>query len=187
MGSQLFRFFGLVIECAISPMRHFAATICLWIATITVAISVGGNVFQMTVIDPIWSGSPPESVGFLASGDPLLENVKRFHTNRFYQLALVFLLAAPFLAWNVSETRKWLLSAVGIYLVIVLGTILYVWPINKVLFEQAGRGLDAATITAMTHHWLLADRIRQVLRLIAFLCLLRAMNVWAASSGGRPA
>jgi uncharacterized membrane protein len=166
-------------------MRFFATTICIWIAIITTAISLGGNIFQMTVIDPIWSGSPPESVRFLASGNPLFEAVKRFHTNLLYRLALVFLLATPFLAWNVPETRKWLLSAVGIYLVIVLGTILYVWPINKALFEQAGGSLDAATITALTRHWLIADRIRQVLRLMAFLCLLRAMNVWAVSGGGR--
>jgi uncharacterized membrane protein len=167
-------------------MRFFATTICLWIAVIATAISLGGNVFQMVVIDPIWSGAPPESVRSLASETPLFKGVKRFHTNPLYAFALVCLLSTPFLAWTIPEARKWLLSAVGIYLVIVLGTILYVWPINKALFEQAGSGLDATTIAAMTRHWLLADRIRLVFRMMAFLCLLRAMSVLASSADSRP-
>ena len=138
----------------------------------------------MTVVDPMWSGSPPESVRVLASGTPLFERVKRFHTNPIYLFALVCLLATPFLAWNVQGTRKWLLLAAGIYLVIILGTFLYVYPINNMLFGKAGAGLNAATITAMTRRWVFADRIRQVLRLIAFLCLLRGMWVLAASTRG---
>jgi uncharacterized membrane protein len=111
-----------------------------------------------------------------------LAGVERFHLNRLLPIGLLCLLATPFLAWRVPELRNLLLAAVGIYAVIVLGTILYVWPINNALLRGAGSGLDAATIRDMVRHWLLADRIRVVLTFAAFLCLLRALSV----SGVRP-
>jgi hypothetical protein len=141
-----------------------------------IAISIGGNVFQMIVIDPIWSASPPESVRWV-SGTPLVSRLARFHANPLGLIGLLALLVSPLLAWDMPALRTWLLLAIAIQAVIILGTVLYVWPINKVLFEQTGEGFDAGTITTMARRWLLADRIRLVFRLASFLCLLRAMSL----------
>jgi len=80
------------------------------------------------------------------------------------------------LAWSIPALRTWLLLAVAIQALITVGTVVYFYPINKVL-EQGGGGLDAATITALTRRWIFADRIRLVLRFGVFLCLLRAMSL----------
>lgn len=110
------------------------------------AISVGSNVFQMVVIDPIWSASPPESVGAFFSATPFLEAIRGFHQNPFFLVGAVCLLGALILNWKVPTLRKWILLAVGIELLVVLGTIVYVYPINDVLFVHAGGGLDSTAI-----------------------------------------
>jgi hypothetical protein len=46
------------------------------------------------------------------------------------------------LNWKVPTVRRWILLAVGLELIVVLGTIVYVYPINDVLFVHAGGGLD---------------------------------------------
>ena len=68
------------------------------------------------------------------------------------------------------------MSAIGELLVIV-GTALYVYPINDALFVHAGSGLDSVTAEALTRHWLLADRIRFVLKVAVFLSLLRTLSL----------
>jgi hypothetical protein len=101
-------------------MRRSVAEVCLWLAVLTLAISVGGNLFQMVVIDPIWSASPPESVRAFFVGTPFLAALRRFHTHPLLQAGAVCLLAALILNRNVPTLRKWILLAVGIQLLIVL-------------------------------------------------------------------
>jgi len=135
------------------------------------------------VIDPIWSASPPASVGAFFSGTPFLEAIRSFHQNPFFLVGAVCLLGALILNWKVPTLRKWILLAVGIELLVVLGTIFYVYPINDVLFVHAGGGLDSTAIKAMTHRWLIADRIRFIFKVVVFLCLLRALSLPDGSVG----
>lgn len=161
---------------SVRSVRRSVSNTCLWLAVLTMAISVGGNVFQMVVIDPIWSASPPESVRAFFVGTPFLAALRRFHLNPIFLVGEVCLLGTLVLNWKVPTLRKWILLAVGINVLLVLGTILYVYPINDVLIVHAGGGLDATALKAMTHRWLMADRIRFIFKLAAFLCLLRALN-----------
>jgi uncharacterized membrane protein len=165
-------------------MRPLLTNICLWIAAITLAISVGGNLFQAMVIDPVWSASPPESVKTFA-GTPFLAALKTFHTNPLFLVGLICLLASPFLAWNSPGMRKWLLIAAGCYLLVIFATVLYFWPINNALFTGARKAADTATIAAMARRWIYADRIRFAFRLAAFLCVLRAMVLSGTAAIGR--
>jgi hypothetical protein len=149
----------------------------LWIAVTAIAISIGGNLFQMVVIDPIWSAKS-DSARSLSPGTQILNRVGKFHNNPFGLIGLLCLLASPLLAWNIPLLRKWLLLAVAIQMIIVLGTVLYFWPINKVLLEHA-TGLNPGTVTTLKHRWLVADRIRLALRFASFFCLLRALTLSA--------
>jgi hypothetical protein len=157
-------------------MRFTATAVCLWIAVITVATSVGGNVFQSVVVDPIWSGAPPDSVRAFARSS-LPTAIARFHLNPLFAIGLLCLLASPALAWNLPALRTWLLVAVAVQAVIVAGTLLYFHPINDVLLSSTD-GVDGATITALTRRWLVADRLRIALRFVALLSLLRAMTLF---------
>lgn len=165
-------------------MRWIATTICLWIAAVTLAVSVGGNLFQAIVIDPVWSASPPESAKSFAS-TPYFGRLKTFHTNPIFAIGLACLLASPFLAWNSPGMRAWLLAAAGCYLLVTLVTLLYFWPINNALLVRGGEGLDATAAARMARHWLIADRIRYAFRMASFLCMVRAMVVSGASLPGR--
>ena len=167
-------------------MRVLATNVCLWIAVVTLAISVGGNLFQRTVIDPVWSGSPPESVQAFSSETSLLSGMKKFHQNPIYLFGLVCLVASPFLAWNRPAMRNWLLTAAVIYVGIVLVTVLYFYPMNGVLgLLGAHSSTDAATLIATTHRWVFADRIRFIFRVASFLCALRAMSLSGAATISR--
>jgi len=161
-------------------MRAVATTFCMWVAAITLAVSVGGNLFQAVVVDPVWSGSPPESLRTFAK-TPYFGRLKTFHTNPLFLVGLAFLLATPAFAWNQPTLRSWLLIAAGLYLVVILSTLLYFYPLNDALLVRGGEGLDTATVVAMTRRWVVADRIRYIFRLASFLCLLRAMTVSGAA------
>jgi uncharacterized membrane protein len=167
-------------------MRRIVTNVCLWIAVITIAIGVAGNLFQSTVIDPVWSASPPESVQAFSSSTALVSGVKRFHQNPIYLIGLLCLVASPVLAWNRSSMRKWLLIGAVIYIGIIVVTALYFYPVNAVLgFLGAHPSTDAGALIATTHRWIFADRVRQAFRMVAFLCVLRAMVLSGATATGR--
>jgi uncharacterized membrane protein len=167
-------------------MRRIAMNVCLWIAVVTVAISVGGNLFQSTVVDPVWSASPPESVEAFVSQTSLVSGVKRFHQSPIYLFGLLCLVASPVLAWNRPAMRKWLLIAAVIYIGIIVVTVLYFYPMNGELgFLGTHPSTNAATLIRTTHQWILADRIRQAFRVAAFLCVLKAMVLSGAAATSR--
>jgi len=167
-------------------MRALITNICIWIAAVALAISVGGNLFQRTVIDPVWSASPPESVQAFSSETSLVSGLKRFHQNAIYLFGLVCLVASPLLAWNKPAMRKWLLTAAIINVGIILVTALYFYPMNALLgFLGARPSTDAATLIATTHRWILADRIRFIFRVASFLCVLRVMTLSGTAASGR--
>lgn len=163
-------------------MRELITTGSMWIASITLAISVGGNLFQAMVVDPAWRGAPPDSVRVFAES-PYAARTKRFHIHPLYLAGLLCLLASPFLAWNVPPVRDWLLAGLGCYLAVFLWTLLYFWPMNEILFARGGEGEDGPTLVRIVRRWIVADRLRSVVRLAAFLCVLRAMVL---SGGGLP-
>jgi len=168
--------------------RRGAADVCLWLSIVGMAISVGGQAFQMLVVDPVWTASPPESIRAF-SGTPFPASLTRFHQNPFILVGAVGgLLGALILNWKVPTLRNWILPAVGIEALVILGTYFYVYPINDVLFVHFGGGLDSIAIKTMTQQWLVADRIRFILKLTVFLCLLRALSLPGGSTAkGAPA
>ena len=157
----------------------------MWIGALTLAVNVGGNLFQAVVIDPVWSGNPPESIKAFAAS-PYLNQVLIFHRNPFLLMGLLCLLASPFLAWKERAMRRWLLIAVGCYFAVFISTVLFFGPVNQALFfPDPGHVADPATAIAMTRRWVLADRVRYAFRLAAFLSILRAMVLSGAASVSR--
>lgn len=167
----------LLTGCSMNASKALALGLIsqLAAAAIVLAISAGGNLFPAVVIDPVWSGSPPESVRTFATG-PFVARVRLFRVNPFLPVGMVCLLASPFLTWPMPAMRRWLLVAAASYLVVLLATFLYFWPINnKPGLMSAGGTVDSATVISLTRQWILADRFRYVLRVAAFVCVLRAM------------
>ncbi len=82
-----------------------------------------------------------------------MDALRRFHQNPFFFFGLFCLIGALILQWRVPTLRRWLLMAAVVELLVIPGTVLYVYPINDVLFVHAGGGLDSATADAFTRHW----------------------------------
>src|SRR6266704_3556843 len=80
-------------------------------------------VFQMVVIDPIWTASPPESVRAFFLGTPFAQALARFHLNPLLLVGEICLLGALILYWNVPSLRKWILLVVGIQVIVIAGTV----------------------------------------------------------------
>jgi hypothetical protein len=161
-------------------IRNSIGNICLWIAILAIAISVGGNVFQMMVVDPFWSAAPPESIQAYFADIRHFEALGHFHQNPFFLFGLLCLLASVVLYWNNRAVRRWLLTALIVEALIIVGTIMYVYPINDVLLAHRASGISSATAVTLTHRWLFADRFRFALKVLVFLLLLRALQVSVA-------
>jgi cell division septal protein FtsQ len=73
--------------------------------------------------------------------------------------------------------RAWLLLATGCFALGLVFTIAYVYPINSVLFNQAGGGGSASEIRSMAERWVFADRFRFVVGLVGLFAVLQAFRL----------
>jgi uncharacterized membrane protein len=162
--------------------RKIALLICLWASMLTLTVSVGGNLFQAVVIDPVWSASPPESletVGKTSSESSIMHGVTLFHQNPISRFGLICLALSPIVGWNDRSIRKWLLAGAIIFAVVFIATVVYFHPLNDMLFENAA-GKPAAVLRDAAQRWLWADRVRFALRVMSFFCVLKALMIFSA-------
>jgi hypothetical protein len=119
----------------------------LWWAVLGMSLWVGGTVFNMLVIVPLWSASPPESVRAFFRGTDFNRTVWNFFGPPWMVVRSAPLLTALVLAWRRPAHRTWLAAAFTCTLFGVVYTLVYVYPINAVLMTQAGgrrrRGRDS--------------------------------------------
>ena len=158
-------------------MRDRATQILLWLAVLGLSIWFGGTLYQMLVIVPMWSASPPESVRAFFQGTRYNETIWNFFGPPFMVARLAPLLGALLVGWHLPQHRKWLLVAAVCMAFGVVFTLAYVYPINDVLFAQAGGNHSPEEIRAMTRRWIMADRVRFGVGVIGFLALLRALSI----------
>ena len=157
--------------------RERTYQIMLWLSVVGLAIWLGGTLYQMLVIVPMWSHDPPTSVHAFFEGTRYNYTIWSFFGPPFMAARLLPLLAALALGWHLPMHRKWLLIAVAGMLFGVVFTLAYVYPMNEILFAKAGRGIPPDAVHDLVNSWILADRIRFAVGCIAFLSLLRAFSL----------
>ena len=158
-------------------LRNSISSVCIWIAILSVTIGVGGNLFQMMVVDPLWSVAPPASVQAYFSDVRHFEALLRFHQNPFFFVGLLCHVASIGLYWKTRALRWWLLIALFAKVAVSVGTAFYVYPINDVLMVHHAANIDPAAAVELTRHWLFADRVRFLFKVVALLSLLRALQL----------
>jgi hypothetical protein len=158
-------------------VRNRIAQILLWLAVLGLSIWVGGTLYQMLVIVPMWSAAPPESVRAFFLGTRYNETIWNFFGPPWMVARLVPLLGALVFGWHLAQHRKWLLVAAFCMAFGVGFTFAYVYPINDVLFTQAGGNHSPEEIRVMARHWIVADRARFGVGVVGFLALLRALSI----------
>jgi hypothetical protein len=82
-----------------------------------------------------------------------------------------------FFGWGLPAHRSLCIITAICMTFVLLFTLIYVYPINAVLFTQAGGDHSVEEIRAMLHRWIIADRARFGVGCIGYLALLRALNI----------
>jgi hypothetical protein len=155
----------------------------LWYSVFAWGSWFGGTLYQMLVIVPIWSASPPESVYSFFLGTDYNRTIFNFFGPPFMVARVAPVFVALALAWRLPKHRTALGIAVLCLVATIVFTFTYVYPINAVLFAQAGVDLSNAEIAELVRNWIWADRLRFCVGVIAFVALLKAFRLPLAEDG----
>ena len=148
----------------------------LWLAVLMQATWVGGTLYQMLVVVPLWNESPPTSVEAFFRGTDYNRTIFHFFGPPFMAVRNLPLVLVLLVGWHRPRHRNALLFAVACCIFAVVFTLFYVYPINAVLFEQAGGGQSADQVRALASRWIFADRLRFTVGMVGFLALLWAFR-----------
>ena len=153
------------------------AQILFCITILLIGISVGGNVYEILVIDPLWSASPPESVRTFFQGTSFAKAMQKFWLSKLAKYSLFFLIATVVLGWAVPARRLWLILALCSTAATYVLTLRYIFRKKVALFAKAGNGMTSEAIVRMTKQFLVADRVRLLFKICTFIFLLRALTL----------
>ena len=155
----------------------------MWWSVLGIATWVGGTMFNMLVVVPLWSASPPESVKAIFTDVGLNKTIWNFFGPPWMALRSVPLLAALIVGWPYLMHRRLLLVSVVITILAIAFTLIYIYPINAVLMGQPGHTAGPEGMRSLVRQWIIADRIRFIVMTVGFICLLRAFCLPVPSKG----
>jgi hypothetical protein len=157
-------------------LRQKMFTIFMWLAVINLSIWIGGALFHMIVVLPIWSQPLPGSVKEFFGGTRAYEYLLDFYGPKWMAIRILPVIIALLFAWHSRQHRNFLLVTVSTLAVGILLTIFYVYPINDAIMAKAGEGSSPEEIKQMVKSWILADRIRFALIFVGYFFLLWAFR-----------
>lgn len=160
-----------------TTLRDRAVQVLLWYSVFAWATWWGGTLYQMLVVVPMWSASPPESVVAFFLGTEYNTTIFHFFGPPFMAARTIPIAITLAMAWHLPRHRIALAVAVVGLLFAVMFTLFYIYPINAVLFQQAGGDQSPAEIADMVRRWVWADRLRFGVGTIVFGCILRAFRL----------
>lgn len=149
----------------------------LWWAVIGFSIWLGGTVFSMTVVVPMWSESPPQSVKEFFTETSFNKYIFNFFGPPWMAIRNLPVLIALVLGWYSKLHRRYLLITFISLVIGIIYTFTYIYPINEILMTQAGADKSAEEIQTMVDKWVFADRLRFVIMLIGYFFLLKAFRL----------
>lgn len=157
-------------------MTQKIAKILLWIAVIAWGIWLGGLIYEMVVIMPLWSANLPQSVIEWNSRPDFVVNPTRFYIPTVITLILSSSLAMV-LNWKSSNHRIWLILSSICAISVFVFTIIYFFPKNDVLFRYQNVGLSGEEITAIANAWVRGNWIRVGMMIVGFFAALKAFSL----------
>jgi hypothetical protein len=157
-------------------VREQTLNALLWYSIFAWGTWFGGTLYQMLVIVPMWSSSPPESVYAFFLGTEYNRTIFHFFGPPFMAARVIPVVVALMLAWHLPRHRTPLGIAALCLVATLVFTLTYIYPINAILFEQAGGDRSATEIAEMVRTWIWADRLRFAVGVVAFVAILRAFR-----------
>ena len=149
----------------------------LWWAVIGFSIWLGGTIFSISVIVPMWSESLPDSARVFFSETSFTKHIYNFFGPPWMAIRNLPLLLALFVGWKSVKHRRYLLISVTILISSIVFTVIYVYSINNDLMFNAGAGYTDVELTTLAMKWIWADRIRFVVMVIGYIFLLKAFKL----------
>ncbi len=156
-------------------MTQNTAKFLLWIAVAAWGFWLGGLIYEMVVIMPLWSANLPNSVIEWNSRPNFVVNPTRFYIPIVLTLILSSALAT-ILRWKSRNQRIWLILSTVCVITAFVFTIIYFFPKNDVLFRNQGAGLSGEEITATANAWIRANWIRLGIMIVGFFAALKAFS-----------
>lgn len=153
----------------------------LWRLVVILAIFawglwLGGLVYEMVNVIPLWGGNMPDSVIEWNAR----ESYKLIPT-KFYAPVAIATIVMSFLAMLLNlgnRMRLMLLLVSTICGALTLGfTLVYFFPMNHVLFHGHFEGLSPVEITALGRRWQNANWIRVIVMVIGFLTAILSFGI----------
>jgi len=144
---------------------------------LSMALAIGGGLYEHLVLTPLWSASPPSSFAMIqpGTGVPLQKFWIPVHT-----AITVFLMLSLFFTWRQMEVRRLLLIGLGSYIVMRVWSGLF-FIRERLAFQHVP--LDAppsAELSARVARWTFWTWFREPLDIISFVCFLFALS-WLRS------
>lgn len=149
----------------------------LWLSVINLSIWIGGTLFHMIVVLPIWSQPLPGSVKDFFGGTRAYEYLLDFYGPKWMVIRILPVIISLLLGWNSKQHRYFLLITVLTLAFGIILTIFFVYPINDVIMAKAGEGSSPEEIKRMVHDWILADRVRFAMVFVGYFFLLWAFRL----------
>lgn len=162
------------------------ASAALWLAVINGAIWLGGTVFMMLVLNPLWTASPPASVRSYWVDARLYDTIFNFFGPPWQAARTVTVVAALIACWPWRQHRRLLLITTASLAIGLAMTRLHVYPMNETLFTPAIDAVPADQVRALTAAWVRADRVRFAVMSVGFLAMLRAFSLPLPRPPGTP-
>lgn len=157
--------------------RQMLFNFFLWWAVIGFSIWLGGTIFSMTVIVPMWSEAPPQSVKEFFSETSFNKYIFNFFGPPWMAIRNLPVLIALVLGWDSKLHRQYLLITFISLIIGIIYTLIYIYPINDILMTNAGADKSAEEIRTMVDKWIFADRLRFAVMFIGYFFLLKAFRL----------
>jgi hypothetical protein len=146
------------------------------LALLGIALLLGATVYESVVMAPNYEREIPASVE--AARQFLKKTTPAHYFRPLSPIAQVCTLGGLIASWPTPTVRWWLLTALGILVLLDIITFSFHYPRLATLFKGP-MPEDSAVLTRAAREWAQGNIVRAVLLLVAFLSALQAVSILA--------
>jgi hypothetical protein len=139
---------------------------------LSMAVALGGGLFESIVLAPLWSSFPPGSFSIIQPGTGV--PLQRFWVP-VHAAITAFMLVSLVLTWRDTAVPRLLFLALAFYLVMRVWSALYFIPEMHAFQQVPADAPTSADLSKRVSDWTFWTWFRETLDVAALLCALRAI------------
>ena len=157
-------------------MLQQLAKFLLWVSVLAWSFWLGGLIYEMVVLMPLWSGDLPQSAIEWNSRPNFIVNPTRFYLP-VALTCVVSTLLAFILGGKADGKLRWRGISATASMSALVFTIIYFFPRNDILFRSQNIGLSGTAISDAAYQWIAANWIRFGIMVVGYFAALWAFRV----------